>query len=138
MSIGAGNTILKPATAAKVSFWSKVWHGITVAEHAVISAMKTAAGAVPEVETLVNTYGPEASTLLNTIDPGTGKYATVAANAAATVGQLLEDGGNAAEQNLLNVGFDQTLINDVKSLWTNLKASTHNPPPSAAPTPLAK
>lgn len=130
-----------PAVAAKVGFWSKVWHDVTVAEHAVVSFITGAAAKVPEAEALIAEYGPEAATLLNTISAGAGKYATTAANAAATIGQLIEDGGSAVESKLLNVGFDQTLISDIKSLWTNLKASTPAAaPPSAvaAPAPAAK
>lgn len=122
------------ATApAKVSFWSKVWHDVTVAEHAVSSFITGAAAKVPEAEALIAQYGPEAATLLNTISSGSGKYATTAASAAGTIGQLIEDGGTAVEDKLLNVGFDQTLINDIKSLWANLKASaTKAAPPAAA------
>jgi hypothetical protein len=113
-------------TTAKVGFWSKVWHDVTTAEHAVMSFITGAAAKVPEAEALVSKYGPEVAALLNTVSAGSGKYATTAASAAATIGQLLEDGGTAAQQNLVNVGFDQTLINDIKSLWSNLKASTPN------------
>jgi hypothetical protein len=124
---------------AKVSFWSKVWHDVTVAEHAVASFITGAAAKVPEAEALIAQYGPEAATLLNSITAGAGKYATTAANAAVTIGQLIEDGGSAVESKLLNVGFDQTLINDIKTLWANLKASTPAAtPPAAAPAPAAK
>jgi len=119
-------------TAVKVGFWSKVWHDVTVAEHAVTSFMTGAAAKVPEAEALIAQYGPQAATLLNSVSAGAGKYATVAASAAVTIGQLIEDGGTAAQQNLVNVGFDQTLINDIKGLWTNLKASAASPNAAAA------
>lgn len=118
-------------STAKASFWSKAWHDVTVAEHAVVSFITGAAAKVPEAEALIAQYGPEAATLLNSISSGSGKYATTAASAAGTIGQLIEDGGAAAEGKLLNVGFDQTLINDIKSLWANLKASA-GPAPAAA------
>jgi hypothetical protein len=126
-------------STAKVGFWSKVWHDVTVAEHAVVSFITGAAAKVPEAEALIAQYGPEAATLLNSISAGAGKYATTAANAASTIGSLIEDGGSAVESKLLNVGFDQTLINDIKSLWANLKASTPAAtPPAAAAAPAAK
>lgn len=125
-------------TAAKVSFWSKVWHDVTVAEHAVTSFVTGAAAKVPEAEALIAQYGPEAATLLNSVSSGAGKYATTASNAAATIGQLIEDGGSAVESKLLNVGFDQTLINDIKSLWTNLKASLPTTAAPAATAPAVK
>jgi hypothetical protein len=118
-------------TAAKTGFWSKVWHDVTVAEHAVTSFITGAAAKVPEAEALIAQYGPEAAALLNSVSSGAGKYATTAANAAATIGQLIEDGGSAVESKLLNVGFDQTLISDIKSLWANLKASAAPASPAA-------
>jgi hypothetical protein len=119
--------------AAKTGFWAKAWHDVTVAEHAVVAFVTGAAAKVPEAEALIAQYGPEAATLLNSISSGAGKYATTAASAASTIGQLIEDGGSAVEEKLLNVGFDQTLINDIKTLWANLKASaTKATPPAAA------
>jgi hypothetical protein len=132
------STPATPVVAAKVGFWSKVWHDVTVAEHAVVSFITGAAAKVPEAEALIAQYGPEAAALLNSISAGAGKYAVTASNAAATIGSLIEDGGTAVESKLLNVGFDQTLISDIKSLWANLKASTPQAaPPAAAPAPAA-
>lgn len=125
-------TPISTAPAVKVSFWSKVWHDVTVAEHAVVSFVTGAAAKVPEALSLINEYGPEAATLLNSVSAGAGKYATTAASAAATIGQLIEDGGSAVEGKLLNVGFDQTLISDIKNLWANLKTSTPAATPPAA------
>jgi len=138
--MGTPATPVVTAPTPKVSFWSKVWHDVTVAEHAVVSFVAGAAAKVPEAEALIAQYGPEAATLLNSISSGAGKYATTASSAAATIGQLIEDGGSAVESKLLNVGFDQTLISDIKDLWANLKASAPKatPPTAAAPAPAAK
>lgn len=125
------STPATPVVAAKTGFWGKVWHDVTVAEHAVASFITGAAAKVPEAEALIAQYGPEAATLLNSVSSGAGKYATTASNAAATIGQLIEDGGSAVEDKLLNVGFDQTLIGDIKSLWANLKTSAPKATPAA-------
>src|SRR5271167_3443436 len=137
--MGTPATPVATAPTPKVSFWSKVWHDVTVAEHAVVSFITGAAAKVPEAEALIAQYGPEAATLLNTVSSGAGKYAVTASNAAATIGSLIEDGGSAVEAKLLNTGFDQTLINDIKNLWANLKATTPAAhPPAATPAPAAK
>lgn len=116
--------------AASLPWYRKVWADAVKVEHAVAAAIEKAASEVPEVEKFAATYGPEATALLSSASPAAGQFVTTAVSAVTVIGTAIEAGGAAAEKAFLDQGFDQTLINTIKGLWTNLKATV---PASAAP-----
>jgi hypothetical protein len=137
--MGTPATPVTPAAPVKISFWSKLWTDVVKAEHAVVSGIEKAAGDVPEVEQLVATYGGDFATVFGSLIPGAGQYATVGANIVSVIGNFLEAGGTAAEQAFTNMGADQALVAQFKTLWANLKtAAAAKAPATAAPAPAAK
>jgi hypothetical protein len=106
------------------TFFKTALTDIVKAEHAVVSVLEKAAGAVPEVEAAIAKYGPEIGAVASTLIPASGQYTQVAINAAVVIGNAIESGGAAAEQQFLNLGADQNFINEIKSLWGNLQAAS--------------
>jgi hypothetical protein len=87
---------------------------------AILKAMAEVDGVIlPEAETLEPVLAP----LLNAVVPGAGNIAQIAENVLIALAKVLDAGGAAAEANLTNLGFDQTLITQAKSLIPTLKAA---------------
>lgn len=121
-----------PAKPA-VSFFGKIWADVVKGEHAVIGALEKAASLVPEAESLIAEYGPVAGGVMNAIVPGSGIYATIASEAAAFLGSVIQNGGAAAEKNLLDLGADATLINSIKGAGATLSGIVNTAKGAPAP-----
>lgn len=120
------------------TFFKNAWTDMVKAEHAVVAALEKAAAAVPEVEAAAEEYGPEIAQAASALVPNAGKYTNTAIQAALVVGQMIEQGGSAAEKQFLDAGADNSFLTDIKNLWNNLKtaagtSSTPAPAPSAFP-----
>jgi hypothetical protein len=88
---------------------------------AILKAMSEVDGVVlPEAATLE----PLIAGVLNAVVPGSGNIAQIAENSLIALAKVLDAGGAAAEANLANLGFDQTLIADAKALIPTLKAAS--------------
>ena len=114
-----------------VKFFEKVGHDIVVAATAVKSAFTKAAAEEPAISQFLQTYGGEAEGLLTTVSPQASAILGTAIKTWGVVANAIDKGGAAAEQNFLNQGADQALIDSIKSSISTVKAVA-GPAPAAA------
>jgi hypothetical protein len=102
--------------------WKGVFTGIVKDAEAVKAEVVKIADDVPGVLVKLEKDAPVAEDVANAFLPGSGDIINIGLELAEGVADVLEAGGAAAEQNLINSGFDSALIAKLKALAAQIKS----------------